>query len=269
MKFITIQNSFFFLLIGSISILFFWLINDFLLILFWAMVLGIVFFPLYKLLLKITKKREALSSLLTISVILVLIFLPIYLISNSVAKEAVSIYQNLATENNVTEYINFDSYENHFNNVSNILHIDPIEAKDKIISIIKNTAVTVSNEALNLGKYTLNTVIGFFIMIYLLFFIFKDGVKISKRISDILPIGNEREEKIFRKFISIVRAIFKGTLIVALVQGFLGGILLYIVGIKAFLLLTILMIFLSIIPAVGPTIVLLPTGIIFLLTENF
>ncbi len=103
-------------------------------------------------------------------------------------------------------------------------------------------------------------------MIYLLFFFFRDGKKMLIKISDIIPLGNNIEKNIFTRFITIVKSIFKGTIIIALIQGTIGGLLFFAVGIEAAFLWGIIMLILSIIPAVGPVIIILPTSLFFLFT---
>jgi predicted PurR-regulated permease PerM len=56
------------------------------------------------------------------------------------------------------------------------------------------------------------------------------------RISEILPMGNSIEKEIFVRFSTIVRSIFKGTMIIAVVQGLIGGMLFFTVGIESALL---------------------------------
>ena len=63
-----------------------------------------------------------------------------------------------------------------------------------------------------------------------------------------------------------VRATVKGGILVAIVQGALGGIAFWFLGIHAALLWAVLMAFLSLIPAVGATLVWLPVAIYFLAT---
>ncbi|MCK5589016.1 MAG: AI-2E family transporter [Candidatus Pacebacteria bacterium] len=267
MKFLNIKDTFFFGILFSISILFFWLIGNFMMPIFWAIVFGIVFYPFYNLIFNKLKEKSTIASLLTIFIILLVILIPVYLVFGLAAKEIITVYKGFTSNNgDINQYFNSIPYQNEIEIFLTDKGFNIDEVKETIFSGIQNIASSLSEQAISFGKYTFNTVISFFIMLYLLFFIFKDGKKILKRISEILPIGNNREERIFRKFTEIVRAIFKGTLIIALMQGVLGGILFYVTGVNTVLLWTMAMIILATIPAVGPTIILFPAGIIFLLT---
>ena len=105
--------------------------------------------------------------------------------------------------------------------------------QQNLVDSIKNSLESLGSKILSLGKDTLNLIINFFIMLYLIYFGLKDGRVYLLRLSKILPLGDKTERRLFKKFSSIVRSIFKGTLIVSIVQGLLAGILFYIVGIEA------------------------------------
>ena len=73
-----------------------------------------------------------------------------------------------------------------------------------------------------------------------------------------MPLGNDIEKALYDKFISTSRATLKGTILLGVIQGILGGVIILFVGIPSVFFWTLVMVVLSIIPAVGPLIVLLP-----------
>jgi predicted PurR-regulated permease PerM len=235
MNFKYIQNSFFFGFLAISTLLFFYLINNFIYTIFWAVVLAIIFYPLYKKLLKKTKGKENLSAFLSIVAIISLIIVPISLTTTLVAQEAISITQDISIEN-LEEKILSEKNQKTIDSTLEYLNINPQEAKESFISFTKNTLSKIGKNTLDFGKSSINLIINFFIMLYLLFFFFKDGKKMLLKISDILPLGEKIEHDIFVRFSTIVKSIFKGTLIVAVVQGSIGGLLFFILGIKAALL---------------------------------
>jgi len=246
-----------------ITILFLWLIHGFFAPIFWAVVLGIVFYPLYKKILKITKNRASVSSILTIFLILAFIFTPIYFVSRAVTFEAKDFYDNFSkSENQISKYSAVVESK------LSALGIETNDIEKKTIGFFKKVVFSIKDQAASIAQNTINSILMFFLMLYLLFFVFKDGQKLLKKISFVLPLGNKKEILLFEKFVSIVRAIFKGTLVVALVQGVVGGILLYFVGVESVFLWTIVMILLSIIPAVGPVFVLAPIAVFFFIGGN-
>ncbi|HEX2957633.1 MAG TPA: AI-2E family transporter [Chitinispirillaceae bacterium] len=114
----------------------------------------------------------------------------------------------------------------------------------------------------------LGLVVNIFVLFFTMFYFFMDGRDIVTRIKYLSPIRNDYEDLIFNRFLLISRATVVGTLLIGLVQGSLGAVGLLIFGIKSWLLWGFIMIVLSIIPVVGPWIVLIPAGIIQIFLGN-
>jgi predicted PurR-regulated permease PerM len=108
--------------------------------------------------------------------------------------------------------------------------------------------------------------VSFFIMLYLLFFLLRDGATLSTRIRDAIPLSASHKRHLFKKFTTVIRATVKGNVAVAAVQGALGGVAFWFLGIQGALLWAVLMGFLSLLPAIGAAVVWLPVAIYFLVT---
>lgn len=267
MKFTTVQNSFFFGMFTLATLALLWLVASFVMPIIWAIIIGIVFYPVYKHLLRTFKNRRNLASFTTLLIILVLFFAPLYGVGSLVAREAIQFYGQLASgENNVRIL----KYSGELTSIANSLGFELKESdiRAKAIEIAKSTSAALASGALEFGRATTNTIIKFFLMLYLLFFVFRDGATFAKRLMEILPLGDTKEQRLFEKFASIVRAIFKGTLAIAVVQGVLGGITLWIAGIENVFLWATVMTILAIIPAIGPAAVLAPIALILLFTGS-
>ncbi len=76
-----------------------------------------------------------------------------------------------------------------------------------------------------------------------------------------IPLGDQRERRLFRKFAEVSRATLKGTVVVAIVQGTLGGVALAVVGIDGAVFWGVVMTILSVLPAVGTSLVWLPAAV--------
>lgn len=264
MRFTTIQQSFFFGLLFLITIGFLWLIRDFLMPVFWAIVLGIIFYPVYEWWFNITRKRPSLSSLLTILTISLLIFTPLFFLGSSIVKESIDYYQGFAAGGGINVFEKATAATQYLEQFG----ID----RERIQVGLSDAGVAVSSwlasQALSFGQNTFRATLMFFFMLYLLFFVLRDGTTLRQRLIDILPLGNRREKKLFRKFASTTRATVKGTFLIALIQGGLGGLLFFAVGINAPFLWGSLMGILSVVPAIGPGLIWLPAGIILLVGGN-
>lgn len=268
MEFKTVQSSFFFGFLSVSTILFFWLIGSFAFTIFWAIFFTIVFYPVYNILLQKTKEKKGLSSLITIILILFIIIIPVSFTSYLIVDEIPKINQNILEKNNLNDLLDKLPFKNEIESSLIKNNIDPAEVKENIIQSLKESLNSLGGKIISLGKDTLNILIHFVIMIYLIYFGLRDGKKYLLSLSKILPLGDKTEKRLFRKFSSIVRSIFKGTLIVSIAQGVLGGLLFLIVGIEGVLIWTIIMIITAMIPAIGIGIVLVPTALFSILIGN-
>ena len=104
------------------------------------------------------------------------------------------------------------------------------------------------------------------IVLYLAFFLLRDGERIRQLLIRALPFGDHREELLFARFALMLRATVRGTLLVAVAQGALGGIIFAVLGLRAPVLWGVIMTLLSLIPVVGAAVVWLPAAIYLLLT---
>ena len=101
-------------------------------------------------------------------------------------------------------------------------------------------------------------------MLYLLFFLLRDGDDLARRIKDAIPLRPEQQRALFDKFTVVIRATVKGNVVVAVLQGALGGLIFWLLGIHAPLLWAVVMAVLSLLPAVGAALVWLPAAIYLL-----
>jgi predicted PurR-regulated permease PerM len=119
-------------------------------------------------------------------------------------------------------------------------------------------------QALSIGLNTFDFMIGLGIMLYLLFFLLRDGKALAERIKSAIPLRADQKVALFNRFAIVVRATVKGGVLVAIVQGALGGLAFWFLGVHAPLLWAVLMAFLSLLPAIGAGLVWLPVAIYFL-----
>jgi predicted PurR-regulated permease PerM len=104
----------------------------------------------------------------------------------------------------------------------------------------------------------------------MLYFLFRDGERMASDIARTIPLKQEHTERLLQQFATVVRATVKGNVVVALVQGALGWLAFWVLGIQGALLWGAVMAVLSLLPAVGAALVwgpvalyLLSTGAIF------
>ena len=125
-------------------------------------------------------------------------------------------------------------------------------------NIVTNAAAYVNQIA--------EVLLGLFLMFMTTFFLLRDGHELSRRIGAAVPLGGEQQRELRTKFAGVIRATIKGTLVVAIAQGALGGLIFWYLGVYAPILWAVVMAFLSLLPAVGTALVWIPVAIYFLVT---
>ena len=266
MQFKTLQTGLFIFLLASATGLFGWLISDYIMPLFWAVVLSILFYPVYEYIYKKTKGRAAIASLSTIIIILAVVLLPVYILGILVANEAVSLYIIL-TQGDIDSVYLFAQAQTLLAPLAQF-GIDVSSVQGSLVTFAQNFSAQIGIYALDIGRATAGTFIAILLMLYILFFTLRDGKHILIRIMEALPLGDAKEKMLFDRFVSIVHAMFKGTFIIALIQGAIGGILFMTVGVESAALWGFVMGIFALIPAVGPAIVWLPVGLLLLFTGS-
>jgi len=267
MKFETLQRSLFLFLLIVATAAFVWLVNDFLLPIFWAAVLAILFAPVYRYALNYTKGKRALSAILTIILIILVVLIPVYFIGVLVAKEAIALYLALA-DGPAAEGFNLTDQIMQASTVLERFGVNAFSVQAKVASFLQGVSAQIANLALEAGRATASVIFSSLLTIYLLFFALRDGEKIVKRVVYALPLGDEKEKVLLQRFVVIVRAMFRGTFLIAIIQGILGMVLFTLVGLQSAILWAVVMTLFALIPAVGPAIVWLPVGILLLMVGS-
>jgi len=268
MNFSRFKNITFFTALILVTVAFLYIIKPFFYPIFWAAIIAGIFYPVFK---KInsTFKYSNISSLATILIVLVIIIIPVTLLSSLILKESVNIYDSLASNQGpiVSTVKNVFSWVQN-NPITDKLNLDEQQVTAKLTEIAKTITDFIFTAAKNLTQNSLTFLIMFIIMIYTLFFFLKDGEKLLKKLMRIFPLGDKHEVIMYKKFTSTARAVLKGTLIVGAIQGFLGGLLFYVVGIEGALIWGVIMMLLSVVPSLGSYIIWLPAALIMFVLGN-
>lgn len=247
-----------------VSLLFFALLMPFLGAIFWAVALAIVFAPVQNFFSRRIKWKNT-ATLCTLFCCTMIVVLPFLFIISSVIAECVKIYASLSSGTINPAYY-FDEIQKAYpfiQDIFNQLNLDPAQVKEKISSFALRVSGFVAQQTVHLGQGTLSFIMQVAIMLYVAFYIMRDSKMLVTKLHKALPLGYKREQLFFAKFTEVTRATIKGSLIVAIVQGTLGGLVFYFLGVSSALLWGVVMTLFSLIPMVGASIVWLPVCIYF------
>jgi predicted PurR-regulated permease PerM len=109
----------------------------------------------------------------------------------------------------------------------------------------------------------LGTLVGFFFMLFLLFFFLRDGPSMFDRLQRLIPVPEENREQLFDHLASVTRGVFYGIGLTAICQGLLVGIGFAIAGLASPVVFAVLATVLALLPAGGAAIVWIP-GVLYL-----
>ncbi|AZY49447.1 AI-2E family transporter [Bordetella avium] len=263
------SRSFIALLI-AVSIAFIWLLWPFYGAVFWGTILAVVFAPLHRRLARRLAPRGNLAAFISLLVVLLVAIIPLILITGSLIQEGAGLYQRMRSGS-----VDFGLYFQQVMNamppmVHSLLARFDLTELGSVQAKLSNGAMQLSQfmatQLLNVGQDTAQFLVSFGVMLYLLFFLLRDGPILSSRLLLALPLEEEYKRHLFRKFTTVVRATVKGNIAVAAIQGALGGVIFWVLGIQGALLWGVVMAFLSLLPAVGAGLIWLPVAIYFLVT---
>ncbi|MGE0969766.1 AI-2E family transporter [Klebsiella sp. WOUb02] len=267
-----ITKGFFILILLIVSLAFFDVLSPYYSAILWAAILAVIFNPVKNKIRGRLGERNGLASLLTVVIICLIVFTPLAIIFSSLALELNMVYTRL--EHNDTQFpaVVASLFAHLPEWVRSFLSEHNLDSADQIQKQLSDAALKggqyLAGSAFLIGKGTFGFTISFGVMLYLLFFLLKDGPYLVMLILESLPLSNYVKQHLFAKFAAVARATVKGTVAVALVQGILGGIAFYVVGIDGSILWGAIMAFLSLIPAVGSAIVWVPAAIFLFATDQ-
>ena len=250
-----------------------WILWPFFGAILWGFIIALLSTPLNRWLIRRFKFRGTPAALITMLVVLLVVVLPFVLITLSLAREATGIYLRVQSgELNPTQYLRgvFDALPHWMGTVLDrygLNNFDRLQAR--VNALLTQGTQFIAAQALSMGQFTFDFVANLFITLYLSFFLIRDGNSVARVIEQGIPLTPAHKRELWRKFTTVIRATVKGNLLVAALQGALGGVMFWALGIGAPVLWAVLMAFLSLLPAVGAGLVWVPVAIYLLLQGAF
>lgn len=265
------DNSFVLLLIVA-TIAFGWVISPFLGAVLWAVIVAIVFAPLYEDILVKMPRHPNSAAALALLIIMALVILPAILLAAVLLQEVMSLYVRIQSGaiDPAAFFLRLQANlpataQSLLNNLG-LGDLDAVQARatEGLQASMQSLALRI----LGIGQSALGFLVSLAAMLYLAFFLLRDGKKLVQRLENTVPLAPVQRSALLEKFTIVIRATIKGTLVVAIVQGTVGGLIFWMIGISSPLLWGVLMAFMSLLPAVGTGIVWLPVALWLLATGD-
>lgn len=230
---------------------------------FWACAIVVIFAPLQQRLQQRWPHHPNTTAVLTLVLCMLVVIVPIGFISSAFIQEGMQFYQQLDSGEFDPRQI-VQQLREAFPIIDKAMvefGISGESVRQNLTAVVKSVSTFMARETWVIGQSTFGFVISLALMLYLAFFLLRDGEKLQQLIIQALPLGDAREHALLQKFSEVTRATVKGNLVVALVQGALGGIIFWLLAIPGPFLWGVVMALLSLIPAVGAALIWLPVSL--------
>lgn len=238
--------------------------------LLWSALAAIMFQPLYRWCLRACRGRRNPAALLALTIILFAVLLPALWIGTLVIAQALELME-LIRANPIdlagwadTIYSSLPAQLQEIVDESGWTDLTVVQAR--LEALLGESAGLIANQAISIGGGALGVVLSFGLGLYVTYFLLRDGSRIGETLLHSAPVDRGIADRLAERFLGIVRAVIKGSGVVGLVQGALGGITMAIAGVPSALLLGVLMAILALIPAVGTALVWAPVGMFLLIS---
>jgi predicted PurR-regulated permease PerM len=264
----TSPNHFFFGLLLAVIILAIFIFLPFLTPIVLSAAIAVVFAPVHRFIVRVLfkdKERSSVAALITSLLIIIIIFVPLLLVAGKIYTEVQNMYGFLIDETGRSQVI--DALNRAAQSVSHIFFdLFPAYSFDSlsVTDILKKGLEWLfSNLDVVFGGAS-KIALSVFVMFLALFYFLRDGRELKRQIVQLSPLGDDDDNRIFKKLEKTIFSIFGGSIAVGIIQGILTGIGFAIFGVPSPALWGSIAAVSALIPGVGTSLVLVP-GILYLL----
>lgn len=260
-------------LVVLVTIAFIFLLLPFYSAVLWAAILAVLFNPLQRRLTGRFRGRRTPAAAVSLLVCICVVVIPVTLVFGALAQEANALYQSISTREFDPASLVDRARERLPGWVVNLLeHADlgDFEAlQERLTAAMSTISAFVASRAVSIGQGTAQFLISLGVMLYVLFFLFRDGPQLTAAIVRASPLSRRHSQHLLRKFSEVVKATVKGNFIIGIIQGTIGGLTFWALGIQAPLLWGVVMTVLSLLPAVGAFLVWAPVAAYLLVVGDY
>ncbi len=252
-----------------------WLLQPFLTVICVAAVMAIAFYSPYKRLVKFFGGRKSLASFVSCLLVIVIIVVPVVVFSILMTGEALDTYDSVQQKLDSGVFDNYLKWENggFFFDLKEkaqpIINLDNFDVKKNIIDVAQSMSSYLVSQTATFIKSISSVFFNFILMLFAMFYFFRDGDEIVKKIGSVSPLPSSYEAQLFGKIAAMVRAIVVGVFLTAFAQGFVGGVGFAIAGISSPIFWGAIMAFLSLVPMIGTAIIWVPAAIILAILGSY
>jgi predicted PurR-regulated permease PerM len=237
------------------------IVKPFASVLIWASVLAVLFAPLRARLVARTG-RPNLAAALTLSVAVVLVLAPLSVLTFALAAEISSLFAGAPErvdrllENPDLKLRAGELYDQLRERFPWVARFD----RAQVAASFQAAGDALLERSVKVVSTALQAVVQFVLIVFTLFFLLRDGERFEAQLRDLLPLGRKPADRLLARVAEVLRASTYGVVVVAAVQGLLGGLMFAALEVPSALLWGVVMALFGMIPMIGTGIVWLPVA---------
>jgi predicted PurR-regulated permease PerM len=241
--------------------------------LLWATLLGSLLAPANSRLATRLGGRARLASAITTILAVLLFLLPVAVIAGAVAAQAAQLLHKLndrapqAADAAVLDLSSVPWLADPLDWLGKHAGISITPVQDWLVAAGKHVLQFLASSGGTFVLGALGTLVSFLLMLFVLFFVLRDGPALAQRVVRLLPIEERMRGKLWQHLKEVTRAVFMGIGVTALVQGALVGVGFSIAGLPSALVFGVLAALFALVPLVGTVIVWGP-GALYLASQG-
>jgi predicted PurR-regulated permease PerM len=260
-----LQHASFLLILAVVSLLMAVIMWPFAQPLLWAALAAIMFQPLYRWMLRKFGGRRNAAASASLLVIFFAVLVPALWLGTLVVQEALNLVSTLQQQP-LDLTITFDRVYSMLPQMAQEAidrsgWADMANVQKKLEGVLAQSAGMIASQAVSIGSGALGFLLSFSVGLYVMFFLLRDGERIGRTVLRTIPVERSISERLAERFLGIVRATIKGSGVVGVVQGVMGGITFLIVGLESALFFGVLMTIFALVPVIGAGAVYVPVGL--------
>ena len=237
-------------------------------VLLWAAVLVIVFSPVHKWLAK-RLGRPGLSALLSSLLVMIVVLGPLAFVAVALTAEVTKAAQNLPAQISAALDPNSPSTGRIVGWLQRYVDLESLRAGHLPIEQLKGMGSAIVGQSIGLVGGAIGVIVKAFFVLFTMYYLFRDGDRIVKVLPEFLPLRKQQAEQIFERTREVINASVYGVVFIAMVQGVLGGLAFWVLGLPSPILWGVVMAFVCMIPVAGSFLVWLPASIFLALTGHW
>lgn len=238
----------------------------------WGVVAAVLFQSVFERINSALSGRANLAAFLTLLLVILLVIIPAIFLVSALAQEASNIYTRIQA-GEINFGAAFEAFERSLpiwaqNQLASFGFGSVVDVQQRFDETIANSLEFLITQSINVGQGAFQFLLALGAMLYLTFFLLRDGRVLAERIERVIPLAANQRRILIDKFFVVIRATIKGSFVVAILQGTLGGLIFWALDIRGALIWAVAMGILSLIPAIGTGFVWAPVAVYLLVTGS-